>query len=159
MQDLQLLLTVLAALGSAVMAGVFFVFSVMVMPALGRLEPIDGVAAMQRINEVALRPPFLASFFLSTALCLGGVVLSIVRWSSPGSAWLLGGGLMFLFGVFLVTAAGNVPLNEELARWTGTAADAADLWDRYLSSWTRWNHLRAAAGLASAAMLLAAFPQ
>ena len=47
-------LTIVAALGSGVMAGFFFAFSVVVMKALGKLAPEEGIAAMQSINVVVL---------------------------------------------------------------------------------------------------------
>lgn len=39
-------LTVIAALASALMGGVFFAFSSFVMPALGRIPPAEGIRAM-----------------------------------------------------------------------------------------------------------------
>ena len=50
------ILTLLAALGSALMAGTFFAFSTFVMGALGRLRPPAGIAAMQSINIVVINP-------------------------------------------------------------------------------------------------------
>ncbi len=44
------------ALGSALVAGVFFAFSTFVMKALGRLQPEQGIAAMQSINVTVLNP-------------------------------------------------------------------------------------------------------
>jgi hypothetical protein len=43
-------LTVLAALGSGLVAGIFFAFSAFLMTALSRLPPLQGIAAMQSIN-------------------------------------------------------------------------------------------------------------
>src|SRR5690606_28980359 len=47
-------LVLLAALGCALMAGLFFAFSVAVMRALGALPAAQGIAAMQSINAVIL---------------------------------------------------------------------------------------------------------
>ena len=49
-------LTVVAALGCGLNAGVFFAFSSFVMKALARLQPALGIAAMQSINLVAVTP-------------------------------------------------------------------------------------------------------
>ena len=57
----------LAALGSGLMAGLFFIFSVFIMAALGRLPPASGIAAMQSINVIILNGMFL-SVFMGTAL-------------------------------------------------------------------------------------------
>ena len=50
-------LTLIAALGSGLIGGVFFGFSGFVMKALARLRPAQGIAAMQSINVVAVTPP------------------------------------------------------------------------------------------------------
>jgi len=43
----QIILKLLVALGCGLVAGVFFAFSTFVMPALARLQPPQGIAAMQ----------------------------------------------------------------------------------------------------------------
>ncbi len=53
MNSLLFVLTLLAALGCSMMAGVFFAFSAFVMKALARLPAEQGVAAMQAINVAA----------------------------------------------------------------------------------------------------------
>ena len=45
-------LTVVATVGSGLMAGVFFAFSTFVMTALGRLPDRQGLVAMQEIKEL-----------------------------------------------------------------------------------------------------------
>ena len=57
MNSFLFVLTLLAALGCAMMAGVFFAFSGFVMKALARLQPAQGVAAMQAINVAKSLPP------------------------------------------------------------------------------------------------------
>ena len=46
------IVTLLAALGCALMAGLFFAFSVSVMRGLARIPPAAGIAAMNSINKV-----------------------------------------------------------------------------------------------------------
>jgi hypothetical protein len=55
-------LTLAAALGSALVAGVFFAFSTFVMDALDRIPPAQGINAMNQINETVLRPGFMIAF-------------------------------------------------------------------------------------------------
>jgi uncharacterized membrane protein len=50
-------LTLITAVGCGLNAGVFFAFSAFVMPALKRLPPAHGIAAMQSINRLAVTPP------------------------------------------------------------------------------------------------------
>jgi uncharacterized membrane protein len=55
--------TLATALGCGLVAGVFFAFSTFVMPALKRLPPAHGIAAMQSINTVAVTPAFMTALF------------------------------------------------------------------------------------------------
>jgi uncharacterized membrane protein len=82
---LLVVLTVLAALGSGVVAGVFFAFSAFVMTALGRLPPEHGIAAMQSINVAVINPWFFAAFFATAALCVVLAAASLFRWGEPES--------------------------------------------------------------------------
>ena len=60
-------LTVVAAIGSALVGGVWFTFSGFVMPALARLPAAEGVAAMQSINVKAVTPPLMLAMFGTAA--------------------------------------------------------------------------------------------
>jgi hypothetical protein len=53
-------LAALTALGCGLNAGVFFAFSSFVMKALARLQPAQGIVAMQSINLMAVTPAFMA---------------------------------------------------------------------------------------------------
>jgi uncharacterized membrane protein len=59
-------LTLVAALGCGLIAGVFFAFSTFVMSALARLQPAQGIAAFQAINITVYNPWFMGTF-LGTA--------------------------------------------------------------------------------------------
>jgi uncharacterized membrane protein len=139
-------LTFLAVLGSGLMAGLFFAFSVSVMGALARLPAEQGAAAMSAINVVIVNPVFLTVFMGMTLICAVLAVKAVVGWSQPGSFWLLAGSLFYLVGIFAVTAAFNVPLNDALAADAGGAG-----WTRYLAQWVPWNHVRTTAGMLSLA--------
>lgn len=56
-------LKLLPALGCGLVAGVFFAFSTFVMSALARLQPAQGIAAMQSINITAINPLFMMAIF------------------------------------------------------------------------------------------------
>jgi uncharacterized membrane protein len=92
-----------AALGSVLMAGVFFAFSASVMRALGRLPEKQGIAVMQAINVAILNPVFLVVFFGTAAACAISVITSLLTWQAPSALWLLVGSLCYLLGSFLVT--------------------------------------------------------
>jgi uncharacterized membrane protein len=144
-------LTLLTCLGAATVGGVFFAFSTFVMRALAELPASQGVAAMQRINVVVLNPAFLGVFIGSALLSLLCIAASLLSWSAVHAPWLLAAGLLYLAGSFGVTMACNVPRNNRLARLDAASAEAQAYWPTYVREWTRWNHVRTAASLASAA--------
>ncbi len=146
-------LKLFSALGCGLIAGVFFAFSTFVMSALARLQPAQGIAAMQSINITVINPLFMAAFLGTAAACILLAVSSLLRWHQPDAAYLLIGSLLYLVGTLGVTIVFNVPLNEALARVEPDSTDGATLWASYLANWTNWNHIRAAAALAAAASL------
>lgn len=151
--DLLFTLTLVTALGCGLMAGLFFAFSVAVMRALARLPPAEGIAAMQSINIAIINPLFLAVFLGTGAGCALVMIAALWRWHDPGSVYSLTGSALYLIGSLLVTMMFNVPRNEALAAVASADPDSAKLWAEYLAKWTAWNHVRAAASLAAAALL------
>jgi uncharacterized membrane protein len=156
MNTLLVIATVIAALGSGLIAGIFFAFSSFIMGALGRLPPACGIAAMQSINIVVLNPVFLAVFMGTGLLSIVLVIAALLRWSEPGAAALLAGGVCYVVGTFGVTIGCNVPLNDTLAAVEPDSVAGAAHWTRYRSVWTAWNHLRTAAALAASAAFIGA---
>lgn len=144
-------LTLLAALGCGLVAGVFFAFSSFVMKALARLPAGEGIAAMQSINVVVLKSWFIATFLGTAAMCILALIYALLRLDKPGAIYLLVGSVLYLVGSFLVTIVFNVPRNEALASIAPTDSDSARLWSGYVTSWTAWNHVRTVAALAAAA--------
>jgi uncharacterized membrane protein len=146
-------LTFASTLGCGLIAGVFFAFSSFVMPALARLPPAQGIAAMQSINVVVLNRSFLTVYLGTAGICLVLATASLFTWSEPGAKLRLLAGASYLLGTVLVTGAGNIPLNNELGGVSPDSTDAAALWLRYVSEWTRWNSVRSLAALLAAALL------
>ena len=156
MGDLISILTLGAALGCGLIAGVFFAFSTFIMRALARLAPAQGIEAMQWINRTVLNAWFLGVFFGTAAISILLAAYALWRWQHPGAAYLLAGGVLYVVGTFLVTVAFNVPMNNALASVQASSNEASHLWSGYISRWTAWNHVRTlAAFLAAAAFILA----
>jgi uncharacterized membrane protein len=153
MDGFLLVLTLLAALGCGVVAGVFFAFSAFVMKALGRLPVEQGVAAMQAINVAAVTFAFMAALFGTAAACGTLTVWALFAWGERFAPYLLVGSALYLVGTILLTITYHVPRNEVLARVEPRGSGAESHWRRYLLGWTAWNHVRAAASLAAAAAL------
>jgi uncharacterized membrane protein len=145
-------LKLLTALGCGLAAGVFFAFSTFVMPALARLQPSQGIAAMQSINITAINPLFMIALFGTAFACLVLAVSVLLKWQQLGAVSLLVGALLYLVGTIGVTIACNVPLNDALALVSPDSAEGANFWTKYLNDWTFWNHVRTIAALAAAAL-------
>ncbi len=147
MFSIQQGLVIAALLGAAIMGGGLFVFSSFIMKSLARLGPAAGIAAMQSINVVVINVSFIGTFFATALL---SIVILIVPFGGAGShANLLAnaGAVLYLVGTFLVTARGNVPLNNKLAAVDADEASSVPVWEDYLRRWTRLNTLRTACAL------------
>jgi uncharacterized membrane protein len=140
------------AVGAAVVGGVLFAFSTFVMKALDQLPADRAVAAMQSINRRAVTPLFMTTLF---GTGLAGIVLgvdSIRHLDTTGPLLRFAGTALYLTAL-LVTAVYHVPHNEVLARLDPMSLQASEYWHRYVTGWTAWNHVRAAASIAAAVLL------
>ncbi|BAY65788.1 hypothetical protein NIES22_58950 [Calothrix brevissima NIES-22] len=146
-------LKLVAALGCGLVAGVFFAFSTFVMSALGRLQPKEGIIAMQSVNITAINPWFMLALFGTALACLWIAIASCTNLARPGNIYLIIGSLIYLIGTILVTIAFNVPLNDALAIANPDSTEGANIWARYLINWTLWNHIRTIASFAAAVFL------
>ncbi|MEM0961507.1 MAG: anthrone oxygenase family protein [Bacteroidota bacterium] len=142
------------AVASAVMGGMFYAFSSFIMTALGRIPPAEGIRAMQRINVDVFRPSFMALFFGIPVASVVLAGLAIWRWDPAVSPFAVAAAVVCVVGCFVVTAAGNVPLNNALERADAETEAGHRLWADYLRRWTRWNTVRTVACLAAAVLLL-----
>ncbi|MEO8630771.1 MAG: anthrone oxygenase family protein, partial [Betaproteobacteria bacterium] len=127
-------LTLCAAIGCGLVAGVFYAFSTFVMRALSRIPPQAGIAAMQSINVAVFNLWFMGAFLGTAALCFATLIVSITRWQQPGSMCLLIGSVLYLAGNFLVTMLFNVPKNNTLAAVAPSEPSSGEVWVRYLPS-------------------------
>jgi len=142
--------TAVATVGCGLVAGLLFIFSTCIMPSLRRQPPAHAIATMQSINQTILNPLFFLVFMGSTVLCAALGLFSVFS-DAPGRGLRIAAAVLFLVGVIGVTAAFNVPMNDQLAKVIPGSAHGADVWRDFLSRWTLWNHARAiAATLATA---------
>jgi uncharacterized membrane protein len=144
------------AIGCGLLAGLYFAFSAVVMPALGRIEQAQGVSAMNSINSTILKSWFMPLFFGTTLASLPLVIIGIVRKGEPGAMPMVAGGLIYVIGMFLCTIVFNVPLNNALAAVDPASSAAAPVWRRYLDDWTLWNHVRTVSSTAAGALYIVA---
>jgi len=137
------------ALGCALLGGLYFAFSAFIMRALGEIGPA-GIAAMNSINAVILRSWFMPFFFGTSLGCAVLAVVGFVSGDDPRRVFMISGGIVYVAGMLGVTMFFNVPLNNALA------SASTETWTRYLSSWTRWNHVRTVASMGAASLFIAA---
>ncbi|RFB99280.1 hypothetical protein B5K11_02255 [Rhizobium leguminosarum bv. trifolii] len=147
MQIVLILSLVTAAIGSGLVAGIFFAFSTFIMTAFSRIPAEQGIAAMNSINVTIVRSPFMALFVPTAILCIVIAVLALMNWRGGASALMLAGATLYVVASFLSTIIFNVPMNDALEKMSGGGPEAAGLWATYLRDWTWWNHVRTAASL------------
>jgi uncharacterized membrane protein len=151
------ILTSIAAILSALAAGMMYVFSTFVMRGLDRTGPVDAITAMRGMNaEANSSPTFLLTYFGATILALVVGVIAVIQLRQPGTVWLLVGAVFAILGA-IITMAFNVPLNNHLDTLNPVGlspADAAREWQAYMSTWLAWNHVRSATGVIGAALML-----
>lgn len=93
-------------------AGLFYAWSVSVIPGTRKLLDLTYLETMQSINREILNPAFFLIFFGSLILL---IISTVQQYQTGPTFWiLLTASLTYLIGTFGVTAFGNVPLNNSL---------------------------------------------
>jgi uncharacterized membrane protein len=149
-------LTIGAALGCGLMAGLFYAFSAVVMPSLEQRPTSDGVRTMQTINVVIVNPLFMVIFVGTAAASLGLVVISLASPDRGAHVDAIVAGALYLIGAIVVTGVANIPRNDAIDALDPGRADATDVWLRFLSEWTAWNHVRTVSCITALILLLVA---
>jgi uncharacterized membrane protein len=153
MDDLLVALTYVTALGCGLSAGALFAFSSFVTKALARLQPAQGIAAMQSINVTAPMPPLMLLMFGTALAHVALIVAAVITLGEPFAPWWLAAAVVYLAGGIVVTMTYNVPRNNELAALDPGSAETAACWTSWVAEWTAGNHVRTVAGVTAAAAL------
>jgi uncharacterized membrane protein len=103
-----------------------------------------------------INPLFMTALFGTGLASLVLIGWGIADLDEPYAGWLIAAGAIYVGGIIATTAGYHVPRNNALARVDPASEEGARVWRTYLVEWTRMNHVRAAAGLASAALLAVA---
>jgi uncharacterized membrane protein len=134
----MLILTLVTLALHGLLAGLYYAFSMSIIPALNALDPDQAEAAMRSVNRKILNPWLFIAF-------LGAPIAALVAGflaDGPAATWLFAAAGVSFAGSFLVTMTLNVPMNN--------AVDAGTLpWKRYSPRWTAWNTVRAVASTVS----------
>ena len=134
-----------ATVATGLMAGVYFIYAVAIMPGLRRLDDSGFVAAFQATDRAIINPAFLVAFFAPTALCGIG---AFTERGELGYRWIVVA-LLLNAAIVAVTMAVNVPLNDALkARGAVTGPDAAAARQAFREGrWVACNWFRVVANL------------
>ncbi len=156
MSRLDIIFFIMGVLGSGLMAGLFCSFSNFIMKSLAKIPPTNGIAAMQSINIVIVRPTFLFVFFGTGVFSLLALMLGWQELNVQACTFGSLGFAVYLLGCLGVTLAFNVPLNNRLAMVDPSSHEGEKMWQLYLVSWVRWNHVRSLSTIVSTLFLVLA---
>jgi uncharacterized membrane protein len=139
---------VAATVGAGLSAGLFYAYQVSVIRGLAVVDDVTYVNAFQAINDKIQNPWFFASFIGTPPVIAAALVLN--RRSARAVKILIGAGLVLNLALFGITISGNVPLNDDLAKYDTVDVETApiaraDFEDR----WNRLHLLRTVAAVGS----------
>lgn len=159
MFSIQNSLLFLSVLLSALIMGLLYGYVCSVNPGLNKLTDAEYLRAMQSINKEIQNPFFFISFMGTL------IILPLTTWyskshSSPACFHLLlTASLIYIIGVIGVTALGNIPLNNALAKFDVSSANTADLYKQrslFESSWNKYHLIRTLFAILTTAFTIAA---
>lgn len=144
---------------TALSAGLFFAYACSVSPGLERLPDTGYIVAMQSINRAIQNPVFFTVFLGPLLLLPLSAYLCYAQPVPVRFGLLLAAAAIYYAGVFGVTVAGNVPLNDALEAFdlrSASVGEAAAQRARFESAWNRLNLVRTLASVLVAALSAAA---
>jgi uncharacterized membrane protein len=132
-----------ATITTGLMAGLFYAFSISVMPALRRAGDAVFVEVMQRINTAITNGWFAVGFGGALVFTAAATVLYAI--SGPAAVLVpVIVGLVLYLGQLALTFGLHIPLNTalEAAGPPGHAPGPVAARDAFETRWVRWNHAR-----------------
>ena len=124
---------------NALVAGLFFAWSVSITLGLARVSDVEYVSVMQSTNRAIQNPLFFFAFFgaqILLPICL------FLFYGQSSRFWLLLAALIiYTVGVMGVTIFGNVPMNNALDRFDLQSAKSEEIALQRKNYETRWNNL------------------
>lgn len=136
-------------------AGLFYSYSCSVVNGLGNLGDKEYLLGFQSINRAIINPVFLLSFMGSL------IILPIAAWmtykndTAPAFYFLLAATIVYTVGVFGITMAGNVPLNNMLDQFdigNASVETLRSMRDKFENKWNMLQHIRTVANIAAFAL-------
>lgn len=153
MPEIEFIVTIALFTAVSLISGLFFTFSIAVIPGLKHLTDQELLKTMKNINKEILNPLFLSCFFGPFLLFPPIIYLQS---ANILNLWLLIMGFVFYLSVILITISINVPLNNRLAfSLIQKASRAENLKMRHLfeNKWAFWNNIRTVLSVISLILL------
>ena len=128
----------------AAIFGFFYAYACSVMWGLDLAGGVAAIEAMNGINTVVRNAAFAPAFFGPIPVGLATIVVLWIAKLRLPTIWFSAAWLVYIFGGFLITAMGSVPMNRDLLA-TDIPSDlqlANDLWNTYSADWQRLNWAR-----------------
>jgi uncharacterized membrane protein len=143
-----------ATVAMGLIAGLYFAWSVSVMPGLANIGDRAFVDAMQEMDDAIQNPLFFATFFGAIALPGAAIVLQRRLGARQATPWIVAAVVLYGLG-FLTTMAINVPLNADIvdAGDPSRIADPGAVRDAFEDEWVAWNIVRTVLSIAALACL------
>lgn len=154
---LKNILLFLSTLTVGLMAGLFFAWSVSVMPGIKKLPDREFITAMQSMNRAIQNPIFFIAF-LGAPLCLvASCFMNFEKPLSPDDYLLLISTIVYLTGVMGITFFGNIPLNNMLDTFNlhqGQPNAISGMRTAFEAKWNYLNNIRTVSAIVSFSLLL-----
>ena len=141
---------VIATIAAGLIAGLFYAYTVSVMPGLARTDDRTFVESMRGI-DIAIQNGWFMLTFLGAPLL--AAVAGVLYRRSGAPLWWIVAGFVCLVAMIVITGAVHVPMNNALH----AGGDSyADLRARFEVPWVRWNVVRMAVSIAGFGCLFGA---
>ncbi len=151
------IIIIVAIISTGIMSGIFFTWTNAVKPGIGALNAVSYLTAFKSMNKAILNPLFYLVFILPV---LTIPISAYMNYGSPNFyvfKLLLASTIIYLFGVFIVTINGNVPINEllentDLQKITET--ELSSLKENIEKKWNNFNLIRTISSFISFLLLV-----
>lgn len=137
-------LAFLSLLLSGAIFGFFYAWVCSTMWGLDAIDPRVAIQAMQGMNASVRNGVFMPAFFLTPVVMLLTAAVALRAGRRVSGLAFGAGGLVYLTGGLILTAAVNVPMNEALAKIEvpQDVTAAHDIWAAYSPRWQVFNMVR-----------------
>ncbi|MEV3963337.1 anthrone oxygenase family protein [Nocardia sp. NPDC050193] len=155
MNGLRAVVLIAATVATGLMAGVFGIYAVAIMPGLRTTDDRTFIGAYQAIDRAIINPLFLATFLGALILSIAAALLNLGGDSRSVLSWVAAAAVLYLVAV-VITFAVHLPLNDALkaAGAPGDLADPAAVREAFAESrWVAWNIVRTVTSTAAFACL------